>query len=266
MPSFRTAVEAGVDGLETDLRVTSDGFVVLIHDEGVNRTTNGGLRNVRDMTFAEIERLDAGSWFSPSFAGTRVPLFSELLDYVQPIPDVFIVLDIKDYNISHLIAPIVIAHGMQQRVIASCWVDEVLVGMRSRLNVTTMQFLGSYTGTDPGAWIAKKRLTGYTSFSLDYQTVPDAFFSAVRSNLLPLVVWTVDDPAELQRMKSNDVFAIITNRCRSAIAVVGHEGVLPVFVTGLGVAGGFVLGMTVALLACCWHQRSTKRQHRYDLQ
>ncbi len=72
MVSFRAAVDAGVDGLETDLRTTKDGYVVLIHDESVNRTTNGGLRNVRDMTFAELETLDAGSWFSPAFAGTQV--------------------------------------------------------------------------------------------------------------------------------------------------------------------------------------------------
>ncbi len=196
----------------------------------------------------------------------KVPLFEDLLKYAQPIPNLFIVLDIKDYNISHLIAPLVVQYGMQQRVIASCWVDEVLRGMRSRLNVTTMQFLGSYDGADPATWIAQKRLTGYTSFSLNYQTVPDAVFSVVRSNLLPLVVWTVDDPSDLLRMKSNDVFAIITNVCRSAIALVGPAGVLPAWVTGVCVAAGFVAGMAVALLACHFHVRKTRERHHYDLQ
>lgn len=173
---------------------------------------------------------------------------------------------IADYNISSLIAPLVIRYGMQQRVIASCWVDEVLAGMRSRLNVTTMQFLGSYDGADPATWIAQKRQKGYTSFSLNYETVPDSFFSVVRSNLIPLVVWTVDDASDLMRMKSADVFAVITNKCRTAIALVSQEGVLPAWVTGLGVAAGFVAGLTVALLACYCHQRKNRRLHQYDLQ
>jgi hypothetical protein len=145
-------------------------------------------------------------------------------------------------------------------------VDEVLRGMRSRLNVTTMQFLGSYDGADPAAWIAQKRQTGYTSFSLNYETVPASFFSVARSNLIPLVVWTVDDPTDLQRMKSADAFAVITNKCRTAIALVAEEGVLPMWVTGLGVAGGFVAGIAVALLACHCHLRKSRRQHHYDLQ
>ncbi len=96
--SFSTALAAGVDGLETDLRITKDNVVVLMHDETVNRTTNGGNKRVRDMTFAEISALDAGSWFSPKFAGTRVPSFEELLRCLQNAPRVFIVLDIKERN------------------------------------------------------------------------------------------------------------------------------------------------------------------------
>lgn len=64
MPAFRAALELGVDQLETDVRVTKDGELVLIHDGTVDRTTDGTGR-VYDMTFEELQQLDAGSWKSP---------------------------------------------------------------------------------------------------------------------------------------------------------------------------------------------------------
>lgn len=75
--AFERAVDGGCTGLETDVRRTADGRLVLIHDARVDRTTDG-TGTVADLTWAEIERLDAGSWKHPQFSGTRIPLLSEL--------------------------------------------------------------------------------------------------------------------------------------------------------------------------------------------
>lgn len=72
IPSFLAAVEIGVNELEFDLRASSDGQVVVMHDATVDRTTNGtGL--VSELTFAELRELDAGN-------GAQIPTFAEVLD------------------------------------------------------------------------------------------------------------------------------------------------------------------------------------------
>ena len=81
MPAFRAAVELGVDQVETDVRVTADGELVLIHDATLERTTNG-TGKVIDMTFEELRGLDAGSWKGEEFRGYQIPTFKEFMDMV----------------------------------------------------------------------------------------------------------------------------------------------------------------------------------------
>ncbi len=78
--SFNRGVELGASVVETDVHLSRDGQVVVIHDHTVDRTTNGkGF--VKDMTVAELKELDAGSWFDPRFAGERIPTLAELLEW-----------------------------------------------------------------------------------------------------------------------------------------------------------------------------------------
>lgn len=79
MAAFEAAIAAGADGIEADVHLTRDGHLVMLHDELVDRTTNGhGL--VVGMTLTEVRALDAGSWFGPAYLGARVPTLDELLD------------------------------------------------------------------------------------------------------------------------------------------------------------------------------------------
>ena len=82
LAAFRMAIELGVDGTELDLQATKDGVVVVIHDDTVDRTTDGRGR-IGDLTLAEIKRLDAGAKFSPAFQGERIPTLSELIEVVS---------------------------------------------------------------------------------------------------------------------------------------------------------------------------------------
>ncbi len=82
-PSFLAALELGVDMIEFDVRVTADGHAVLMHDQTVDRTTNG-TGAVEELTLAQIKQLDAGSWKDPGFAGTEVPTFAETLQIMPP--------------------------------------------------------------------------------------------------------------------------------------------------------------------------------------
>lgn len=73
------ALAGGFEYVEVDVALTADGHPVLMHDAKVDRTTNGSGR-LDSLTLAEVRALDAGSWFDPSFAGTRVPTLVEFLD------------------------------------------------------------------------------------------------------------------------------------------------------------------------------------------
>jgi glycerophosphoryl diester phosphodiesterase len=85
LPALAAAVLAGATFVEFDVRTTADGVPVVFHDRTVDRTTDG-TGYVWDLTLDEVRALDAGSWFSPAYAGQRVPLLSEALDLLVP-PD-----------------------------------------------------------------------------------------------------------------------------------------------------------------------------------
>jgi glycerophosphoryl diester phosphodiesterase len=78
LASFEVALELGADVLELDVHLSREGEVVVIHDERLERTTDGrGL--VHEHSLAELHRLDAGRWFDQRFAGQRVPTLDEVL-------------------------------------------------------------------------------------------------------------------------------------------------------------------------------------------
>lgn len=88
LPSFELALASGVDLVELDYRYSKDGMPVVIHDTALDRTTNAiqrwGKKNhrVASKTIAELRSLDAGIWFAPWFAGTKIPLLTEALDLI----------------------------------------------------------------------------------------------------------------------------------------------------------------------------------------
>jgi len=82
LPAFAGCLDRSM-GFELDVRTTKDGHLVVIHDDNLRRTTDGPSRSVRDLTLAELKRLDAGSWFDEAFADERVPTLDETLALVR---------------------------------------------------------------------------------------------------------------------------------------------------------------------------------------
>ncbi|MDO1582836.1 glycerophosphodiester phosphodiesterase [Rhizobium oryzicola] len=98
LSAFRKAFEyaGSLVTCETDLSITSDGELVLMHDKTVDRTTNGhGI--VQHMTYSEISRLDAGSWFSEEFAGEQVPRLRDALELGRELGIIY-QLELKIYD------------------------------------------------------------------------------------------------------------------------------------------------------------------------
>lgn len=82
LAALDAAVAAGADAVEFDLHTAACGTPVLFHDAMLSRTTNG-VGPLRRRTFAQLQALDAGKWFSPDFAGERIPSFAEALARVS---------------------------------------------------------------------------------------------------------------------------------------------------------------------------------------
>ncbi len=127
MSAFKAALDVGVDQIETDVRVTKDGELVLIHDGKVNRTTNS-TGKVRDFTLAELKQLDAGK-------GEKIPTFTELMELVKDHPTITLDIELKEYpsdvgetlafSVCDRVLKIVDDYGFADRVVLNTFSGEL---------------------------------------------------------------------------------------------------------------------------------------------
>lgn len=82
MPAFEKALEIGVDGTETDVHSTKDGYIVICHNDTVDEMSDG-IGKIADYTFEDIRKLDFGKKFSSEFAGTTLPTVDEYLECMK---------------------------------------------------------------------------------------------------------------------------------------------------------------------------------------
>ena len=95
MPAFESALRFGADMIETDVHMTKDGHLVLIHDRNLLRTA--GVNGFTDQTtFADIRKLDAGSWFSSDFINTPIPTVEEFILLIKN-SNMLVNWELKDY-------------------------------------------------------------------------------------------------------------------------------------------------------------------------
>jgi glycerophosphoryl diester phosphodiesterase len=80
LEGIHTAADMGIDWVEFDVKLTKDQVPILMHDESLERTTNGADRLVAQTTYAEIRELEAGSWFGDSFSGIKIPTLEEAIE------------------------------------------------------------------------------------------------------------------------------------------------------------------------------------------
>ncbi|QDU09792.1 glycerophosphodiester phosphodiesterase [Gimesia aquarii] len=99
LPAFRACLDLRI-GFELDIRTTKDGELVIIHDDSLARTTNGGARSIQNITWADAQQLDAGSWFDPFFSETRIPSLEQTLQLIKARKkdSTIIALNIKQVN------------------------------------------------------------------------------------------------------------------------------------------------------------------------
>ncbi len=116
IPAFQEAIRVGADFIEVDVQTTSDGKLVLSHDATVDRCTNGHGK-VSEMTFEQVEALDAGIKKGPQFAGTKVATFDEVLELARGKIGIYV--DVKNASAKDLVSHID-GHGMTDHVVIYC--------------------------------------------------------------------------------------------------------------------------------------------------
>jgi glycerophosphoryl diester phosphodiesterase len=133
MPAFEEAIRVGADFFEVDVRTTSDGKLVLSHDATVNRCTNGQ-GPVAEMTFEQVEALDAGIKTGPEFAGVKIPTFDQVLDLARGHIGVYV--DVKNASAKDLVSHVE-GHGMTDNVVIYCGLNlaKQILALNPRLKV-----------------------------------------------------------------------------------------------------------------------------------
>lgn len=211
--AFRRAMEAGADGVELDVHMTRDGHAVVIHDETVDAVT-GTSGRIREMTLAEVQQLDAGSYFGPEFAGARIPTLDEALDAVGA--EAIVNIELKGTSIAadgleREIVRVVHAHGMGERVIVSSF-NPIRLWRLRRIDRRLPR--GMLHGRETPVYVRDLwflPLVQPDALHPSYRMVDAAYMKRAHQWGVRVNVWTVDEPAQARRLLKLGVDGIITN-------------------------------------------------------
>jgi glycerophosphoryl diester phosphodiesterase len=214
LTAFQQALDLGVGALEMDVHLSKDGGVVVIHDDTVERTTNG-TGNVRDLTLSQLKELDAGSWFAPAFTGERIPTLQEALDLAQG--NVIIEIELKTTTpwptpLERKVAELVAQNGLEEKVIIQSFNPLALFYFRL-INSNIATALLYHEGLPlplRQRWLAPLARPQIMHPSASMAT--EEHVRKLQRRGHPVVVWTVDDPAEMKTMIEREVDGIMTNR------------------------------------------------------
>lgn len=209
LAAFRRALDLGVFSIELDVHPAKDGALVVIHDGTVDRTT-GGSGAVADMTAADLRALDAGSRFSPAFAGERIPLLEEVVALCAPT-DVLLNIEIKrsparpDFPAD--VVRLLRRFGVERRYVVSSFdVDALLRAGREGPEVSF-----ALIGEGP-AILDEAVRRGFPWIHGHHPTVDAPLVARAREAGIRVNVWTVDDPAAVAEWRRIGVDKICTNR------------------------------------------------------
>ena len=207
MVAFRHAVGLGADMIELDVQLTGDAEVVVIHDLVLDRTTDG-TGPVRDLTLAEIRRLDAGAWFDARFRGERVPTLSDVLAHVH-IP---VNVELKPCGDDGLEGRALTAvHTAQalDRVVFSSFEPASLERLRALAPRARLAVLWEDEAVADALRLAERVAARALHLRKDVATARTVASAAAAR--LPVHVWTANDPAEFRRLATLGVAGVFTD-------------------------------------------------------
>jgi glycerophosphoryl diester phosphodiesterase len=214
LAAFRLAREMGADGVELDVQLSKDGEAVVIHDFTVDATTDGQ-GAVRGKTLAELKELDAGAWFDVRFAGQRIPTLQEVIVEVGHQLLLNIELKAKVFGSADLVAEVVRLiedHNLVHRTIVSSFNPFALWRVKRLNRRIAIGLLHSFNLPAHPLRALLLPLADPDALHPEKHLVNQEYMGWAKERDYRVNVWTVDEPAEMERLIALGVDGIITNR------------------------------------------------------
>lgn len=210
LAGIAAALRLGCDAIEVDVHCTSDGVPVLIHDETVDRTTDG-TGNIHEMSLDAARTLDAGArQFAPKYQGERIPTLAEVLDMTNG--RALLQIEIKQVGIEATVANVV----RDAAAIGSCEVHSFSPGVVKAMRAEEPRMAGVLL-TDARRVVDWRDFSGF-ALSLNAQGVSVYYSYAlpevvrtVQLRALTFMTWTVDDETDIQAVVDAGVDSVCSN-------------------------------------------------------
>ena len=192
--SFKKALQYGAHGVEFDVRRCADGRIVVIHDETIDRTTNGK-GCVADLTYEQLRQFDAGF-------GERIPLLTDVLDTFGG--RFLLNIELKDAGIADDVKRLVLEHSLQHHVIVSCFEWPELAALPPEIPIALLS-------SKPRNLVSAAREFRATAIHPRKDIVSTSLIEAAREANLQVNVWTVNDPEQASLFRTLGVDAIFSD-------------------------------------------------------
>jgi glycerophosphoryl diester phosphodiesterase len=213
LASFEMALQHGADAIELDAKMSVDNEVMVIHDQTVDRTTNGHGR-VNELPLSTLRSLDAGSFFDPKFAGEKIPTLDEVFERMGR--RIYINVELTNYEsvndqLIPKVAALVKKHDLQDWVIFSSFQPVNLLRIRRLLPGCPVGLLalesnaGALSRGLIGRWVSPAIIHPYL------EDVTPEFVHAEKARGRRIHVWTVNPPEEMKRLFDLKVDGIFTD-------------------------------------------------------
>ena len=210
LAAFQLALDQGADGIELDVMLSKDRELVVIHDDMVDRTTDGSGR-VQDLTLAELQALDAGN-------GEKIPTLDEVLTRFGG--KFLINIELKNYSTIFDSLPLDVAALILDHDVA----DSILISSFNPFNFSRFHKLLPDIPVGMLTFPGKARFFAYGLFRYDalnpyFKDVDGALVQRMHAKEKEINVWTVDEAADIRHLAKIGVDSIITNRPQRAMTV-----------------------------------------------
>ena len=222
--AFIKALEMGAGGIELDVQLSRDGYPVVIHDERIDRISDGS-GWVKDKTLKELQTLDFGSWFSPFYQGETIPTLEQVMEILAEW-DILLNIELKNGpvfypGIEEKVISLVKRFQMEDRVIISSFNHYSIVEVKKiaeNIKIAPVYMAGLYK-----PWNYAKELNAAAVHPYVYGLMPE-IIKGCKENGIDINTFTVDEPEDIKRLAAAGVDGIITNVPDVALSIVRKNG------------------------------------------
>lgn len=223
LASLRMAHGLGATWVEFDVKLTADGAPILIHDDRLERTTDGNGR-VGTRTLAQIRALDAGGWFAPAFRGERVPTLEEALALCLEL-GLGINLEIKPSRGREVETARVAVATLREH-----WPPQApapLISSFAHVALLVARDLapglprGYLTDRVPRAWALELQRHGCATLHTNQRWITAQRIRSLRTAGVPLLLYTVNDSERARQLLRLGATSVFTDRVDEVLAAIG---------------------------------------------